>query len=113
MKLISDWLTGHQGESFNLMSGLGSGSGQGSMVTSPVSQQNAVTSGVRSESASHVIKRHKCDGVRRMVAHPHLPLYITGGQDGAVAIWEWSHSSQVNITLINKILIYLYDKSNV
>lgn len=77
------------------MSGLGSGSGQGSMVTSPVSQQSAVTSGVRSESASHVIKRHKCDGVRRMVAHPHLPLYITGGQDGAVAIWEWSHSSQV------------------
>ena len=26
--------------------------------------------------ASYVVKRHKSDGVRRLVAHPHLPLYI-------------------------------------
>ena len=45
--------------------------------------------------ASHVVKRHKCDGVRRLVAHPHLPLYISEGQDGAVSLWEWSHNTQV------------------
>ena len=29
------------------------------------------------------------------MAHPHLPLYISGGQDGTVAIWEWSHATPV------------------
>ena len=65
--------------------------------------------------ASYVVKRHKSDGVRRLVAHPHLPLYIrstvfrpqialtmfqhpvfSGGQDGAVSIWEWAHATQVS-----------------
>ena len=30
-----------------------------------------------------------------MVAHPHLPLYISEGQDDAVSLWEWSHNTQV------------------
>ena len=42
-----------------------------------------------------MVKRHRSDGCRRLAAHPHLPLYISGGQDGAVALWEWSHGSQV------------------
>ena len=45
---------------------------------------------------SPVVKRHRQDGVRRLCAHPHLPLYVSGGQDGAVLLWEWSHSQQVN-----------------
>ena len=89
-----------QGDPFQLISSLG-GSGNTSMVTSPsgsgpsLSGAAGRTEGGRVSTASHVVKRQKCDGVRRLVAHPHLPLYISGGQDGAVAIWEWSHSSQV------------------
>merc|ERR1719443_1699854 len=77
------------------------GSGNTSMATSPSGTGPSVTGpGGRSElgrvnTASHVVKRHRCDGVRRLVAHPHLPLYISGGQDGAVSIWEWSHTTQV------------------
>ena len=47
--------------------------------------------------ACPVVKRHRLDGVRRLVAHPHLPLYVSGGQDGAVLLWEWSHNQQVQI----------------
>jgi len=83
------------GDPFQFMSGLGSGAT--SMATSPSGSQPS-TIGTKTETAvraSHVVKRHKCDGVRRLVAHPHLPLYISGGQDGAVALWEWSHNTQV------------------
>eukprot|EP00090_Calanus_glacialis_P031935 TRINITY_DN5300_c0_g1_i1.p1 TRINITY_DN5300_c0_g1~~TRINITY_DN5300_c0_g1_i1.p1 ORF type:complete len:2845 (+),score=1055.83 TRINITY_DN5300_c0_g1_i1:272-8536(+) len=82
------------GDPFQFMSGLGSGAT--SIATSPSGSQPS-TIGTRPETvrASHVVKRHKCDGVRRLVAHPHLPLYISGGQDGAVALWEWSHNTQV------------------
>ncbi|XP_046448229.1 dmX-like protein 2 isoform X2 [Daphnia pulex] len=37
------------------------------------------------------LRKHKVDGVRRMTAHPLLPLYIAGQGDGSVAIWEWGH----------------------
>merc|ERR1719392_462105 len=74
------------------------------MATSPSGSQPSISGGKpggpgqdtsRVSTSSHVVKRHKCDGVRRLVAHPHLPLYISGGQDGAVALWEWSHNTQV------------------
>ena len=48
-----------------------------------------------SSRTSQLVKKHKWDGVRRLCAHPHLPLYISGGQDGAVMLWEWSHTHQV------------------
>ena len=91
------------GDPFNFISNLGGASGHNSMATSPSgSSQPSVGAGRtqgpdvgKVSTVSHVVKRHKCDGVRRMVAHPHLPLYISGGQDGAVSIWEWSHTSQV------------------
>ena len=86
-----------QGDPFQLMSHLGSGNT--SMATSPSGSGPSMTSKSevgRVSTASHVVKRQRCDGVRRLVAHPHLPLYISGGQDGAVAIWEWSHTSQVS-----------------
>ena len=41
------------------------------------------------------LSNYKVDGVRRLAAHSHLPLYVSGGQDGAVAIWEWSHNQTV------------------
>ena len=88
-----------QGDPFHLISNLG-GSGTASMATSPSGSGPSLTgAGARLSTASHVVKRQKCDGVRRLVAHPHLPLYISGGQDGAVAIWEWSHSSQVRTVM--------------
>lgn len=30
-----------------------------------------------------------------MSAHPLMPLYLTGGQDGSVQIWEWGHQQVV------------------
>ena len=95
------------GDPFQFINNLG-GSGNTSMATSPSGSQPSIGGGAKSgpggqepgvsrvNTASHVIKRQKCDGVRRLVAHPHLPLYISGGQDGAVSIWEWSHASQVS-----------------
>ena len=94
------------GDPFQFINNLG-GSGNTSMATSPSGSQPSIGGGaksgpggqepgVRVSTASHVVKRQKCDGVRRLVAHPHLPLYVSGGQDGAVSIWEWSHASQVS-----------------
>jgi WD40 repeat protein len=74
----------------------GSQSGMASLVSSPMSSQAPPfgTTGSQPRS-SHVVKRHKMDGVRRLAAHSHLPLYVSGGQDGAVAIWEWTHSQPI------------------
>ena len=106
------------GDPFQFINNLG-GSGNTSMATSPSGSQPSTGGGVRTgaggqepgasrlSTVSHVIKRQKCDGVRRLVAHPHLPLYITGGQDGAVSIWEWSHTSQVNSPRPFIFLIYI------
>lgn len=30
-----------------------------------------------------------------MCAHPLLPLYLTGSQDGSVQMWEWGHQQAV------------------
>lgn len=30
-----------------------------------------------------------------MSAHPLMPLYLTGGQDGSVQMWEWGHQQVV------------------
>lgn len=30
-----------------------------------------------------------------MSAHPLMPLYLTGGQDGSVQMWEWGHQQAV------------------
>lgn len=30
-----------------------------------------------------------------MCAHPLMPLYLTGGQDGSVQMWEWGHQQAV------------------
>ena len=101
------------GDPFQFINNLG-GSGTNSMATSPSGSQPSISGGKpggpgqdtsRVSTSSHVVKRHKCDGVRRLVAHPHLPLYISGGQDGAVSIWEWSHTTQVG-------KIFLFSVSN-
>jgi len=91
------------GDPFLFISNLG-GSGNTSMATSPSGSQPSIVgakTGVGGQelrvvnTGSHVVRRHKCDGVRRLVSHPYLPLYISGGQDGAVSMWEWSHNTPV------------------
>ncbi|KAJ0175201.1 hypothetical protein K1T71_009342 [Dendrolimus kikuchii] len=42
-----------------------------------------------------VILKHKIDNIKRMAAHPSQPLYLTGGADGSVQLWEWTHASCV------------------
>lgn len=39
--------------------------------------------------------KHKIDNIKRMAAHPSQPLYLTGGADGSVQLWEWGHPSCV------------------
>ncbi|KAJ8974411.1 hypothetical protein NQ317_014905 [Molorchus minor] len=43
------------------------------------------------------VLKHKIDGIRRITAHPLLPLYLTGGQDGSVHLWEWGHQQPVAV----------------
>ncbi|XP_055842018.1 dmX-like protein 2 isoform X1 [Episyrphus balteatus] len=50
------------------------------------------------EHSKHLLKpvmKHKVDNVKRMSSHPLMPLYLTGGQDGSVQLWEWSHQQVV------------------
>jgi DmX-like protein len=39
--------------------------------------------------------KHRVDNIKRMCAHPLLPLYLTGGTDGSVQMWEWGHQQVV------------------
>ncbi|XP_069965712.1 dmX-like protein 2 isoform X2 [Bactrocera oleae] len=70
-------------------------------------EQNQHNSAINSESSvnfpsasqsgrgTSLILRHKIENVKRMSSHPLLPLYLTGGQDGSVQIWEWGHQQPV------------------
>ncbi|CAB3244524.1 unnamed protein product [Arctia plantaginis] len=41
------------------------------------------------------VLKHKIDNIKRMAAHPSQPLYLTGGADGSVQLWEWGLPSCV------------------
>uniref|UniRef100_A0A182NDD9 RAVE complex protein Rav1 C-terminal domain-containing protein n=1 Tax=Anopheles dirus TaxID=7168 RepID=A0A182NDD9_9DIPT len=50
------------------------------------------------DRSKHLLKpvlKHKVDNIKRMSAHPLMPLYLTGGQDGSVQMWEWGHQQVV------------------
>ncbi|GBP07756.1 DmX-like protein 2, partial [Eumeta japonica] len=49
----------------------------------------------RSKLLMKPVLKHKIDNIKRMAAHPSLPLYLTGGADGSVQLWEWGHPSCV------------------
>lgn len=36
------------------------------------------------------------ENTKRISPHPTLPLYISGGQDGSVQIWEWTHQQVIS-----------------
>ncbi|XP_076252311.1 rabconnectin-3 alpha isoform X2 [Rhynchophorus ferrugineus] len=50
---------------------------------------------LRSAHMLRPVVKHKVDGVRRITSHPLLPLYLTGGTDGSVQLWEWGHQQPV------------------
>ncbi|XP_072393097.1 dmX-like protein 2 isoform X1 [Diabrotica undecimpunctata] len=52
---------------------------------------------LRSAHMLRPVLKHKIDGIRRITAHPLLPLYLTGGQDGSVHLWEWGHQQPVAV----------------
>ncbi|XP_049821296.1 dmX-like protein 2 isoform X4 [Aethina tumida] len=52
---------------------------------------------LRSAHMLRPILKHKVDGVRRITSHPLLPLYLTGGTDGSVHLYEWGHEHPVAI----------------
>ncbi|KAH7643602.1 dmx-like protein [Dermatophagoides farinae] len=43
-----------------------------------------------------LVKRHKTETVRRLASHPTLPLYLSGGQDGCVQLWEWTYQQPIS-----------------
>uniref|UniRef100_A0A182QT69 RAVE complex protein Rav1 C-terminal domain-containing protein n=1 Tax=Anopheles farauti TaxID=69004 RepID=A0A182QT69_9DIPT len=49
----------------------------------------------QSGRGASVVLKHKVDNIKRMSAHPLMPLYLTGGQDGSVQMWEWGHQQAV------------------
>uniref|UniRef100_A0A1B6DAH6 Uncharacterized protein n=2 Tax=Clastoptera arizonana TaxID=38151 RepID=A0A1B6DAH6_9HEMI len=63
-----------------------------SIVTSP----QPGLAGQTGRGASVVLK-HRVDGIRRISAHPLLPIYLTGSQDGSVQMWEWGHNQAVTM----------------
>ncbi|XP_050512358.1 dmX-like protein 1 isoform X2 [Diabrotica virgifera virgifera] len=52
---------------------------------------------LRSAHMLRPVLKHKIDGIKRITAHPLLPLYLTGGQDGSVHLWEWGHQQPVAV----------------
>lgn len=59
----------------------------------PVSPQPGLAP--QSGRGASVVLKHKIDNIKRMSAHPLMPLYITGSQDGSVQMWEWGHQQAV------------------
>ncbi|XP_061395403.1 dmX-like protein 2 [Musca vetustissima] len=59
------------------------------------SNYNFNTNSSQSGRGTDLILKHKIDNVKRMSSHPLMPLYLTGGQDGSVQIWEWGHQQVV------------------
>ncbi|KAI5722049.1 hypothetical protein M8J76_002899 [Diaphorina citri] len=51
----------------------------------------------RSKHLLRPVLKHKVDNIRRISAHPLLPLYLTGSQDGSVQMWEWGHTAAVAV----------------
>lgn len=60
----------------------------------PPSPSVASSSGQSGKNVT-MVRRHRVDGTRRLASHTHLPLYVTGCQDGSVRMWEWSHNQAV------------------
>ncbi|XP_014244478.1 dmX-like protein 2 isoform X1 [Cimex lectularius] len=82
------------GTSTNTQPGLAGQSGRGA------SMGQRETSGVRNGAIGAKpppVLKHRVDGIRKMSAHPLLPLYLTGSQDGSVQMWEWGHNQAVTI----------------
>ncbi|XP_018562526.1 dmX-like protein 2 isoform X2 [Anoplophora glabripennis] len=71
------------------------GSNEKGKETQPGSPQPGTTS--QTGRGANVVLKHKIDGIRRITAHPLLPLYLTGGQDGSVHLWEWGHQQPVAV----------------
>lgn len=68
-----------------------------SQHNSAINSESSVNfpSASQSGRGTSLILRHKVENVKRMSSHPLLPLYLTGGQDGSVQIWEWGHQQPV------------------
>ncbi|XP_055535273.1 dmX-like protein 2 isoform X2 [Wyeomyia smithii] len=59
----------------------------------PASPQPGIAG--QSGRGASVVLKHKVDNIKRMSAHPLMPLYLTGGLDGSVQMWEWGHQQVV------------------
>ncbi|XP_069360206.1 dmX-like protein 2 isoform X8 [Maniola hyperantus] len=70
------------------------GTGNSSPLNPNAPQAPVGMAGQTGRGASVVLK-HKIDNIKRMAAHPSQPLYLTGGADGSVQLWEWGHGSCV------------------
>ncbi|CAG0879339.1 unnamed protein product [Cyprideis torosa] len=46
--------------------------------------------------ATSLVVQRKVEQVKRLSAHPLLPLYLSGSQDGSVSMWEWGHLNRVS-----------------
>lgn len=59
----------------------------------PASPQPGIAG--QSGRGTSVVIKHKVDNIKRMCSHPLLSLYLTGGQDGSVQMWEWGQQKVV------------------
>ncbi|XP_071507110.1 dmX-like protein 2 [Diadema antillarum] len=45
--------------------------------------------------STHVITHRPLYHIRQLAAHPNLPYYLSGSNDGSVHMWEWGHSQKL------------------
>ncbi|XP_041465630.1 LOW QUALITY PROTEIN: dmX-like protein 2 [Lytechinus variegatus] len=45
--------------------------------------------------STHVITHRPLYHIRKLSAHPNLPYYLSGSNDGSVHMWEWGHSQKL------------------
>ncbi|XP_073977920.1 rabconnectin-3 alpha isoform X3 [Rhodnius prolixus] len=75
--------------------GLAGQSGRGASMGQK--EQSGVVGHSGKGAKSPSVLKHRVDGIRKMSAHPLLPLYLTGSQDGSVQMWEWGHNQAVTV----------------
>ncbi|XP_076371203.1 dmX-like protein 2 isoform X5 [Tachypleus tridentatus] len=67
----------------------------GSSYSSPTGPAPPLV-GMQTGRGTTMLERHKMDGIRKMCAHPFLPLYLSGSQDGSLQMWKWGHQQGIS-----------------
>ncbi|XP_033633785.1 dmX-like protein 2 isoform X2 [Asterias rubens] len=71
--------------------------------TNPIPAPSMITTGFSNElnlsnqtgRGTNIIMSRPLYHIRRLAAHPTLPYYLSGSNDGSVQMWEWGHTHKL------------------